>query len=93
MTSSYLNELHDVICVNLFPPQVNGIPPQRTGVKHPSSTTEASLTSVSLIVDIGDKKQTRTKNVFVACVPGIVIIFAPYSVKPLTNTVYERISV
>ena len=38
--------MHDVICVNLFPPQVNGIPPQKTGVKHPSSTTVCLLQKV-----------------------------------------------
>ena len=39
MTSSYINEMHDVICVNLFLPQVNEIPPQRKGVTSPLSTT------------------------------------------------------
>ena len=39
MTSSYLNDMYDVTGVNVFPPKVNGIPPQRTGVKHPSLTT------------------------------------------------------
>ena len=32
--------MYDVTGVNVFPPKVNGIPPQRKGVKHPSSTTK-----------------------------------------------------
>ena len=34
--------MHDVICVNVFPPQVNGIPPQRTGVTGASPTTSVN---------------------------------------------------
>ena len=34
--------MYDVICLNVFPPQVNGIPPQRKGVIGASPTTNVS---------------------------------------------------
>ena len=39
MTSAYLNEMHDVICVNLYHSK-SLLNAQKTGVKHPSPTTE-----------------------------------------------------
>ena len=41
MTSSHLNAMYDVIGVNGFSPQVNEIPPQKRGLKHPQCATEA----------------------------------------------------
>ena len=37
--ATYLTEMHDVIGVNVFPLQVNEIPPHEKGLRHPSPTT------------------------------------------------------
>ena len=39
MTSSYVNEMHDVVCVNYTTQKVNFKNPQKTGVTGALSTT------------------------------------------------------